>query len=137
MSNVRPHKAHLQMVHDKNKSPVGWYVGSYLQRFVELQDEDRDNPERRFTSWENTVLVKASSIEAAYTKVEKLAKLNSKPYTGGSQGVPVQWEYLGITGVLPVYEKIQDGAEIAWAERAPRKLKNLKQWVKQKSAIRQ
>jgi hypothetical protein len=125
------------MPHDKNVSPVGWYLGSYLLRFMELRDQDRNNPEKRFLSWENTVLVKARSIEAAYTKVVRIAKQNAKPYRGGSEGVPVQWEYLGVTEILPIYEKIADGAEIAWAERAPRKLKHLKCLVKSKDSLRQ
>jgi len=124
------------MAQDKNLSPVGWYFGSYLLRLVELRDEARNDPERRFVSWENTVLVKAGSIEAAYAKIEKIAKQNSKPYKGGPQGVPVQWEFVGVTDILPVYEEIADGAEIAWTERTPRKLKTLRQWVVPKASIR-
>ena len=122
---------------DKNESPVGWYVGSYLLRFVELEDENKDDPEARFISWENTVLVQAKSIEAAVNKVEHIGKQNSKPYRGGPQGAPVQWQYLGVTDVVPVYEEIGDGAEIAWTERSPRKLKTLLQLVRAKSTIRQ
>lgn len=125
------------MPNDKNTSPVGWYLGSYLLRFIELDDDDRDDPEARFLSWENTVLVKAKTIEAAYSKVERIGKLNSKPYKGGPLGVSVQWEYLGVTSVLPIYEDIADGAEVAWTERAPRKLKNLRQWVISKTDVRQ
>ncbi|GAA5172918.1 DUF4288 domain-containing protein [Viridibacterium curvum] len=125
------------MAYDKNVSPVGWYLGSYLLRFIELDDADRNDPEKMFPSWENTVLVKAASLEAAYSKVEKIGKQNSKPYRGGPEGVKVKWEYLGVTEILPIYEEIADGAEIAWADRAPRKLKNLQQWVRPKSAIRQ
>ena len=125
------------MAHDKNVSPVGWYLGSYLLRSVELEDEQRNDPESRFLSWENTVLVKAASLDAAYSKVERIAKQAAKPYRGGPNGVPVQWEYLGVTELLPVYEELGDGAEIAWAEHNPRKLKNLRQWVKPKQAFRQ
>jgi hypothetical protein len=125
------------MSYDKNKSPVGWYFGSYLLRFIELNDETRNDPDSRFASWENTVLVRATTIEAAYSKVERIGRQNSRPYRGGPQGVPVQWEFLGVTDILPVYEEIADGAEIAWTKRAPRKLKNLQQWVKAKSVIRQ
>lgn len=125
------------MAYDKNVSPVGWYLGSYLLRFVELADKHRNNPEKKFTSWENTVLVKAKSLDSAYLKVEKIAKENSKPYRGGPDNVSVRWEYLGITELLPIYEKIADGAEIAWAERSPKKLKKLKQWVKSKGSFHQ
>ena len=125
------------MPHDKNKSPVGWYLGSYLLRFIELEDERRHDPNGRFTSWENTVRVQAKTIESAYTKVERIGKQNSKPYRGGPNGIRVQWEFLGVTEVLPIYEAIADGAEIAWRERSPRKLKSLQRLIVPKSAIRQ
>lgn len=125
------------MPSDKNKSPIGWYLGSYLLRFIELKNKRNNDPEERFTSWENTVLVKAKTIESAYSKIERIGRQNSKPYRGGPKGILVQWEYIGVTDVLPIYEEIADGAEIAWAERAPRKLKNLQQLVKLKSIIRQ
>lgn len=124
------------MAYDKNVSPVGWYVGSYLLRFVELQDADRNDPEKRFLSWENTVLVQAESLDLAYAKVEKIARSAARPYRGGAEGVPVRWEYLGVTGLLPIYEKLEDGSEIAWAEHSPRKSKNLKQCVKPRRAFR-
>jgi len=125
------------MAHDKNVSPVGWYLVSYILRFVELTDPQNDDEEARFTSWENTILVKADSLDHAYDKAMKIADEAAQPYKGGPNGVPVQWKLVGISDVLPIYEEIGDGAEIAWAERAPRKLRNLKQMVKPKGAFRQ
>ncbi len=125
------------MAYAKNVSPVGWYFGSYLLRFVELDADGQNDPHKRFMSWENTVIVKARSLDTAYTKVERIAKLNARPYRGGPDGVRVRWEYLGVTELLPIYEEIADGAEIAWAKRAPTTLKKLKQWVKPKSCFRQ
>ena len=125
------------MPHDKNKSPVGWYLGSYLLRFVRVHDSQREDPEQRFLSWENTVLVQAKTIEGAYTKVERIGRQNNRPFKAGPQGVSAEWEYLGVTEVLPIYEELTDGAEIAWAERAPRKLKNPLERVVHKAAIRQ
>jgi hypothetical protein len=125
------------MASDKNLSPVGWYYGSYLLRFIELDDKQLTNPEKRFSSWENTVIVKAKSLDAAYSKVEKIAKAETKPYLGGSAGVRVKWEYLGVTELLPIYEKLVDGAEIAWTKRAPRKLKALRSYVRPRQAFRQ
>jgi hypothetical protein len=43
------------MSYDKNRSPVGWYVASYLLRFIELKDDFNCDLEHRFTAWENTV----------------------------------------------------------------------------------
>jgi hypothetical protein len=116
-------------MHDKNISPVGWYVGSYLIRFIELEEKGNFDPEQRFHSWENTVLIKAGSIEEAFKKVEEIAKSDTKPYKGGPEGVPVQWVYEGITELLPIYEELEDGAEIMWCKRQPRKLKNLKKLI--------
>ena len=125
------------MTYDKNLSPVGWYLVSYLLRFVELNDDRKDDDEARFLSWENTVLVRASNLDEAHQKGLSVARENSKPYKGGSEGVPVQWKLVGVTDVLPIYEELGDGAEIMWTERAPRKLKNLKQMVRQKGDFRQ
>jgi hypothetical protein len=122
---------------DKNTSPVGWYVASYLLRFVELDRKDIDDPEAKFLSWENTVLVKAINLDEAYDKTVRIAEESTKPYKGGPYGVDVQWQFEGVTQLVPVYEQIEDGAEIMWTEHAPRKLKNLRKWVGDKGAFRQ
>ena len=118
------------MMH-KDISPVGWYVGSYLLRFIEVEQEGNYDPEQRFQSWENTVLVKADSMKEAYSKIEQIARSESEPYQGG-KGVPVQWLYEGITELLPVYEELKDGAEIMWLPRRRTKLKNLRKLIKEK-----
>lgn len=114
----------------KNVSPVGWYVASYLIRFIELEAEGNDDPEKRFLSWENTVIVKAADLHAAYDKVVAIALENTAPYKGGPQGIPVQFVFEGVTELLPIYEELEDGSEIMWASLKPRKLKNLKKSVR-------
>ena len=109
------------MAHDRNVSPVGWYLGAYLLRFVELNDPKRDDPNKKFLSWENTVLVRAKSLREAFRKIDHIGKQNCKPYDGGPERVPVKWDYMGVTEVLPIYEELQDGAELAWQERSDRK----------------
>lgn len=125
------------MPHDKNLSPVGWYVVSYLLRFVALRDKNNNDDERRFHSWENTILVQADHMDHAYDKAIQIGKKATGRYKGGPEGVPVQWKFVGITEILPIYEDIGDGAEILWAKRAPRKLRTLKQMVKPKGGFRQ
>ena len=125
------------MAHVKNTSPVGWYVCSYLLRFVELGQPNNDDPESRFLSWENTVLIKATSIEEAYDKTIKIGEESTEPYKGGPQGVDVQWVLEGVTEVLPVYEEIEDGSEIMWNERPPRKLKSLRALIRKRDQFRQ
>lgn len=120
------------MTHSKNVSPYGWYVGSYLLRFIELAEEGNEDLERRFITWENTVLVIANDLDDAYDKVVKVAMENTEPYKGGPEGVDVQWVFEGVTDLLPIYEEIEDGAEIMWADHAPRKLKNIRKHVRKK-----
>lgn len=111
-------------------SPVGWYLGSYLLRFVELESGGNDNPDAKFHTWENTVLVKAGSFEEAHEKVLAVASRETAPYKGGAKGIPVQWVFEGITELLPIYEPLEDGAEIMWADHGSRKLKTLQRWGK-------
>ncbi|MFP6797994.1 MAG: DUF4288 domain-containing protein [Pseudomonas sp.] len=125
------------MAHDKNISPFGWYVASYLIRFTEINDPNNENQEERFISWENTIIVKAIDLDEAYDKAVKIAHETTEPYLGGPDAVPVQWVFEGITELLPVYEELEDGAEIMWAEHKPRKLKNLKKLVRSRNEFRQ
>ena len=124
----------VRVAFDKHISPVGWYFSSYLLRFVELHDGAKNDLSKKFLSWENTVLVQAKSLDQAYEKVEKIGKAFSKPYRGGPNGVHVKWEYLGVTVLLPVYEKIADGAEIAWAQRR-KSLRTLRESVRSKREL--
>ena len=124
-------------MHDKNISPVGWYVGSYIIRFIELNEDNNDDPEKKFLAWENTKIIKASNLDEAYDKLVKEAQLETEPYKGGKDGVPVQWVFEGVTELLPIYEELEDGAEIMYREHNPKKLKNLRKRVKEKSDIYQ
>jgi len=63
-----------------NTSPVGWYVGSYVLRFIELAEKGNFDPERRFLAWENTVLVQASDLDDAYDKIAAIAQRSTEPY---------------------------------------------------------
>ena len=104
---------------------MGWYVGAYQLRFVELDRDDLDDPEARFLLWENTVLVQAANLDSAYDKIVGIALEATEPYKGGPEGVDVQWQFEGVTELLSVYEELEDGSEIMWAETR-RKLKNIR-----------
>lgn len=122
---------------DKNISPIDWYIGSYLLRFIELDDTNNDDLEERFLSWENTIIVKAKNMDEAYDKIVENAKLGTDVYEGGPDKVPVQWVFEGVTELLPIYEELEDGSEVMWAEHNPRKLKNLRRRVKNKDEFKQ
>jgi hypothetical protein len=118
-------------------SPVGWYVGSYLLRFIELEALTNEELEQRFLAWENTAIVKAGSFDEAYEKLVAVAKAQTNPYKGGAEGVPVQWLFEGVTELLPIYEPLQDGAEIMWAEHDSVQLSALRQRARSLQELKQ
>ncbi len=111
-------------------SPVGWYLGSHVLRLVELDEGSSDDPDERYLAWENTVIVQSPDMERAFRSVEKIARRASRPYLAGDDGRRVQWQFVGITELLPIYEEIAHGAEIAWRERPRTKLATLKKMVR-------
>jgi hypothetical protein len=42
------------------------------------------------------------------------------------------WRFEGLTELLPVYERIEDGAEISWTEHSNRSVKKIKSLVRRK-----
>ncbi|MBE1162366.1 DUF4288 domain-containing protein [Dyella acidiphila] len=120
----------------RDTSPVGWYVGSYLIRFVELDATGNDDAEGEFLVWENTIIVRAESFDEAYKKVEAKAMLDTETYEGGPEGVPVRWIFEGISNLIPIYEPLEDGAEIMWSEHAAMKLGKLRSMVSSVDALR-
>ena len=47
----------------------------------------------------------------------------------------VHWKFLGLTELLPIYEKLEDGAEILWREHYNRSLRKILSKVKKKSEL--
>ena len=124
-------------MNDKNISPVGWYVGSYIIRFIELNESGNDDLEKRFLAWENTRIIKASNLDEAYDKLVKEAQLETNPYKGGKKSVPVQWVFEGVTELLPIYDELEDGSEIMYRKHNPTKLKNLRKIIRKKNEFSQ
>jgi len=120
----------------RDPSPVGWYVGSYLVRFIELNATGNDDADGEFLAWENTVLVRADSFDEAYSKVEAQARLHTEPYGGGSEGIPVQWVFEGISDLVPIYEPLEDGCEILWTEHEALKLGKLQSMARSVDELR-
>lgn len=116
------------MNYDGNTSPVDWYLATYQLRFIELAQPNNDDLNRRFLTWDNTILVKAASMGEAYAKAVELGMANTHPYHGGPAGVEVQWVFEGIVELLPIYEELKDGAEIAWSE-STKSLKTIRRRV--------
>lgn len=122
--------------YSRDTSPVGWYVGSYLLRFVELPHAGKDDPDGESLVWENTIIVRAESFDEAYKKVEAQAISQTEPYRGGAEGIPVQWIFEGVSDLVPIYEPLEDGAEIIWKEYESIKLAKLRSMARTVDELR-
>jgi hypothetical protein len=118
----------------RNRSPFGWWIASYIERF-EYYDENKNNLARKCLAWENTVLIRARTREQAYRRAVALGRLSSGNEGWDSTKRRGAWRFEGLTDLLPVHEKLIDGAEILWKEHANRTVKTIKSLVKRKQDL--
>lgn len=119
----------------RNQSRFGWYVAKVLVRF-EWEDENKFNPNRRCTVWENEIILQAPDREEAYAKAMEQGQLDDEPdykmRVGGRRG---RWVFEGLTSLLPIYDELEDGAEIAWMETEGKAVKTVQGWVREKTEL--
>jgi len=80
-----------------NESWSGWWVVGILM-------ENLDADESRF--WNNLMLFSGKKWQDVYQKALEYAKRDEE---GGSQ------KFIGITELLPIYDDLEDGAEIMYS----------------------
>ena len=117
-----------------NRNHTGWWIASYIERF-EFYDEDKLNANRRCLAWENTILIKAEDREEAYQKAVDCARLSEGCEAQNDSGRTGVWRYEGLTSLLPVYEELEDGAEILWVEHAGKTVRKIQSRVKMKNEL--
>lgn len=90
-----------------------WFIAEIIA-ICEPANVNQQQDLRRCTVGGSYCLIKAHSPEAAYDKAEKLGKEGEHQFT--SEGMEMRWSYGGIKNLLPVYDDIEDGAELIWAD---------------------
>ena len=106
-----------QSIPYRNRSPYGWWVASYLERF-EYKDARPTNTRSKCLAWENTILVRGKTRDVAYRKALAFAKSGRTgrwSRFGDPPGRLGRWVFEGLTSLLAIYEPIGDGAEILWS----------------------
>ena len=113
----------------RNHSPHGWWIASYIERAA--WDDDPDpSPASRCLAWENTIILQAPDRESAYEKATKLARHNGSTFSMGKR--TAHWVFVGLTSLLPIYDQLEDGAEVLWKEYRNRSLGKILSWTKEK-----
>jgi hypothetical protein len=116
----------------RNRTRYGWWIASYVERF-EYYDEDRRNLNRRCLAWENTILVKARHREEAWRKAVAQGHLSEGNEAWDSEtGRKGAWRYEGLTSLLPVYDRLEHGAELLWVEHAGCTVRRIRALIKRK-----
>ena len=89
-----------------------WFIVEIIEKCEPVErDESRDL--RRVTTWRNHHLIKANSAEEAFDKAEKIGRENEYKFIN-TDNLEMEWIFVGIGELLPIYENIEDGAELMW-----------------------
>ena len=117
-----------------------WYIVEIIEKCEPVERNEKQDL-RRVTTWGNHHLIKADSPEKAFDKAVKLGKEAEYKFTN-SDKIEMEWIFVGIGELLPIYEDIEDGAELMWNDygfisnrrtmRMPYKKKELMKLIKPK-----
>jgi len=126
-----------EKISNKNRN---WYIVEIIEKCEPIERNEKQEL-RRVTTWGNHHLIKADSPEKAFDKAVKLGKEAEYKFTN-SDKIEMEWIFVGIGELLPIYEDIEDGAELMWNDygfisnrrtmRMPYKKKELMKLIKPK-----
>jgi len=117
-----------------NRNQYGWWIANYVIRF-EYYDEPKRDLNRRCTAWKNTVIVKAGSREVAYKKVIAIGRGYEGIEGRNGRDRKGAWRFEGLTMLLPIYDELEDGAEVLWTTYAGRTVRKVKGMVRSKREL--
>lgn len=91
-----------------------WYIVEIIEK-CEPVDRNEKQDLRRVTTWGNHHLIKADSPEKAFDKAVKIGKEKNYNFIN-SDKIEMESIFVGIGELLPIYEDIEDGAELMWTD---------------------
>ncbi|WP_264510447.1 DUF4288 domain-containing protein [Flavobacterium sp. N1719] len=91
-----------------------WYIVEIIEKCEPVvRNENQDL--RRVNTWGNFHIVKAETPKIAYEKAVKIGKDAEFKFIN-SDKIEMEWIFVGIGNLIPIYEDIQDGSEIMWED---------------------
>lgn len=106
-------------------SPVGWYIASVVERFVPVNGDNQTF----FHTWENLILVKATSLLEAYAKIIKDSKKADTKDVSEYHGKKGRWAFEGVSDLVPIYEELEDLAELLWTDHGKKSRSSIKKMI--------
>ena len=107
-------------------SAEGWWIYEELEYWVSKRQKTLTS-NSKCKVWANIRIVKAKNIDAAYKKALKLGQF-ARPI----KAIDGEWRFAGIMWLLPIQERLEDGAELVWTDRKMMQLERIDKLVKTK-----
>lgn len=117
---------HPKQIPFRNRSPFGWWIYRELEQWT----PSPKSKSKKCLVWENTRIIKAKDREEAYAKATRLGQEGNPRTTDGGR-----WKFLGIADLLPIYEELEDGAEISWNDLGYMSQSKAKRLVSKKRSL--
>jgi hypothetical protein len=104
-----------------------WFIGELVEEFrASNQDESLIHI--------NTILIKADLPEVAYEKALAFGESANRVFTN-TDGVDVSVRFRGLRGLYPVYDRLEDGAELLYEKREGMSEEEITKLVKPKEKL--
>ena len=100
-----------EKISNKNKN---WYIVEIIEKYEPVV-RNEENDLRRVTTWGSHHLIKADSVEQAYDKAVTLGKESNYKFIN-SDNIEMESIFVGIGDLIPIYEDLEDGAELMWTD---------------------
>ena len=97
----------------KIKNNGDWYLAEVIER-AEQKRMKNNSPNRRCTTWINSILIKANSPGEAYDKALKIGRKDYETSYRTVAGNDIEWKVIGLANLISIFEDIEDGAEVSW-----------------------
>lgn len=94
----------------RNRSRSGWWIYDEVEQWVSNRQRPLTDRSRCLV-WVNTRIIRAKDRTQAYRKAVQLGRRGSPSKTRAGE-----WRFAGISMLLPIYEDLEDGAEILWKD---------------------
>ena len=116
----------------KIKNKGDWFLVEVIE-ICEPANAKTTDPLRRATTWGNYILINATTSSKAFDKAVKVGKSGAYSFKGRDQ--KMKWIFAGIGDLLPIYEDLEDGAEIMWRDYGYIRAKRIDKIVQTKKEL--
>ena len=89
-----------------------WFIAEIIEKCEPVKRNETQEL-RRVQTWGNFHIIKAETPKIAYDKAVKIGKDAEYKFTN-SDNLEMEWIFIGIGNLIPIYEDIEDGSEIMW-----------------------